>query len=107
MTYWVRDAGPPPAVEPEGLGSPDYVEAAIDASCAALMALDLVRTFAADDERVTGRVSVAIAALRRAIADLRAQQAEDASAISHGFVSGLPGPSTAPGQLPGSAVAGR
>jgi hypothetical protein len=107
MTYLVRDAGAPPAVGPEEPVSADYVEVALDASCAALMALDLVRTLAADDERVTGRISLAIAALRHAIADLREQQAEGASAASNGFVCGPPEPAGAPGQLPGSALAGR
>lgn len=66
----MKDAKPSPAGYVD-LGSADYVEVALDASCAALMALDLVRTFAAENERVTGRISLAIAALRHAIADLR------------------------------------
>lgn len=66
----------------------DYVDVALDASCAALMALDLVRTFAAEDERVTRRVSIAIAALRQAIADLREQQGASGRAASKGFVCG-------------------
>lgn len=75
------------ATSPEDeLGPDDYVEVALDASCAALMALELLRTFAADDERVTGRIGLAISALRLAIADLRERQAGGASGVSHGFV---------------------
>lgn len=60
-------------VPPQPAHEPSYVEMALDASCAALTALDLVRTFAAEDERVTGRITLAIAALRHAIEDLRGQ----------------------------------
>lgn len=66
----------------------EYVEAALEASCAALMALDRVRTDAASNERVTRRLSLAIAALRQAVADLRDLQAGRGSPASHGFVAG-------------------
>jgi hypothetical protein len=56
---------------PEASG---YVELALDASCAALMALELVRTLAPEDERLTGRITLAIAALRHAINDLRERE---------------------------------
>jgi hypothetical protein len=88
MTYPVHDAGAPPAVDHDELASADYVEVALEASCAALMALDLVRTSVADDEQVTGRISLAIAALRHVITDLRERQADGASPVSHGFVCG-------------------
>jgi hypothetical protein len=59
------------------------------------MALDLVRTVVPDDERVTGRISLAIAALRRAIADLREQRAGDGGRAPLGFVcAGLPDDAT-------------
>lgn len=86
MTYPVRDAGVAPAADDEELRSADYVEMALDASCAALMALDLVRTFADDNEQVTGRITLAIAALRHAIADLREQRAAGGGGAPIGFV---------------------
>ena len=88
MTHPVENAGGPESGDGVELSPADYVEVALDASCAALMALDLVRTFAADDERVIGRVSLAIAALRHAIADLRERQASGASDLANGFAAG-------------------
>ena len=88
MTHPVENAGGAETGDGVELSSADYVEIALDASCAALMALDLVRTFAADDERVIGRVSLAIAALRHAIADLRERQASGTSGLSNRFASG-------------------
>lgn len=66
----------------------DYVEFALDASCAALMALDRVRMLSPEDERITGRISLAIAALRHAIADLREQQEAGCGVAKHGFGCG-------------------
>lgn len=59
------------SVSPESPESPDYVELALQASCAALMALQGVRRFATEDERSSERITLAIAALRHAIDDLR------------------------------------
>jgi hypothetical protein len=42
----------------------EYVEGALEASCAALMALQLVRARAADEEELNGEVTLAIASLR-------------------------------------------
>ena len=64
----------------------DYVEVALEASCAALMALDLVRRSAPDDERMIGRISIAIAALRHAIAELRERREAGDGGAPRGFV---------------------
>lgn len=74
------------AIDHAELEVADYVELALDAGCAALVALDLVRRSAPDDERVNGRISLAIAALRRAIADLQEQRAAGGGGAPIGFV---------------------
>jgi hypothetical protein len=75
----------------------DYVEAALEASCATLIALQLVRAFAADDPHGTRQTSRAITAIRQAIDELRAMRAAGSGALVHGFVVG--GPSACSGDL--------
>lgn len=66
--------------------APDRLEAALQASCEALIALELIHALARD-ELETHAVR-AIESLRRAIAELRAARGEEPSALVHGFVIG-------------------
>lgn len=72
------------------LSSPDHLEAAIEASCETLVALQLIGETAADQEGVGAQTRRAIRSLRRAIDELRTERAERASAVAFGFVVGAP-----------------
>ncbi len=64
----------------------EYVEAALEASCAALVELQLVRSLAADNDELVAATTCAIAALRSAITDLRDAHAPGANLLAGGFV---------------------
>ena len=65
--------------------APDWLEAALEAACATLIALQLLRASAADDAQATRRLTHEIQSVRQAIAALRAARGGDA-VIGHGFV---------------------
>jgi hypothetical protein len=64
----------------------DHLEAALEASCEALVGLQLTRQVGG--EAVKAQADQAIDSLRRAIVELRAARGEDQSALAHGFVTG-------------------
>lgn len=64
----------------------EYLEAALEASAAALVELQLVRSLAGDDERLVSATTRAIAALRSAISDLREAEPGSANPVARGFV---------------------
>jgi hypothetical protein len=70
--------------------TPDHVRAALEASCGALIALELIRarmTDAADDVRsMQGHITEAIDSLTQAIGELRLARDDQASAVALGFV---------------------
>lgn len=67
----------------------DHLEAALQADCEALVALQVIRSLANDE--LEPHVIRAIDALRRAIVDLRAARGETRSPLAHGFVTDVPG----------------
>lgn len=64
----------------------DSLEAALQASCEALVRLELIREVG--DAAVKAHADLAIDSLRRAIPDIRAARGEHQSALAHGFVTG-------------------
>ena len=80
--------------EREPLSAPDHLEAAIEASCETLVALQVISEAAPDDDRLNRQARRAIRSLRRAIHELRTERSERASALAFGFVVG--GPSAPP-----------
>ena len=66
----------------------DRLEAALEASCEALIELELIRALAGDD--VNAHANLALDSLRRAIVELRAARGEQQSALAPGFVAGDP-----------------
>lgn len=70
--------------------SPDHLDPALEASCEALVALQLMRTLGGDQiQGAEGQMSRAIKSLRLAIAELRMARIQRASALAHGFVADL------------------
>lgn len=67
----------------------DHFEAALEESCNALIALEVINTFALDEWEIKTHVVHAINSLRREIAHLRAARAHPVSALAHGFVAGI------------------
>jgi hypothetical protein len=70
----------------------DHLEAAIEASCETLVALQVISDAAPDDDGLESQTRRAIGSLRRAISELRTERAERASAVAFGFVVGNRGP---------------
>jgi len=68
--------------------TPDYFEAALQACCAALMALQLAEAFSDGDVGHSAQLNRAITAVRAAIADVRAVQGVTPSRLPEGFVIG-------------------
>jgi hypothetical protein len=64
----------------------DSLEAALEASCEALVRLELIREVGGD--ALKAHADLAIDSLRRAIADIRAARGEHQSALAAGFVTG-------------------
>jgi hypothetical protein len=66
----------------------DHIEAALEATCAAVMSLESIDILAAtaDVENVQGHVATAILSLRHAIGELRDAQQRGASGLALGFV---------------------
>ena len=60
--------------------------AALEASCAALIELQLIRAVGGDD--VNAHADLAIDAVRRVIVEVRAARGERRSALAAGFVTG-------------------
>ena len=79
---------------------PDSVEAALEAGCATLIALQLREASADDDGHATRRLSHDITSVRGWIADLRASASEGDSPLAYGFVFRRDG-TTAPRALGG------
>jgi hypothetical protein len=63
----------------------DHLEAALEASCATLMALEATR-LVTQDGGVHGEIRQAIASVRRAIAEMRALHDVETSVLAFGFV---------------------
>jgi hypothetical protein len=72
----------------------DHVEAALEASCDALIALQLVRVLVAEDpvdlQAVHVQASEAVDCLRQAVDELRLTLTRDPSSVSLGFVLRAP-----------------
>jgi hypothetical protein len=72
--------------------SPDpqahHIEAALEASCETLVALELMRAAARDGDPISNQARHAIKSLRRAITELRSSSEEPVSALAYGFVLG-------------------
>jgi hypothetical protein len=66
----------------------DRLEAALEATCDALIELQLIRTVGGNE--VNAHANLAIDSLRRAIVELRAGRGEQPSALAPGFVTGDP-----------------
>lgn len=64
----------------------EHLEAALEASCAALVELQLLRGLTDEGEQIVGPVSCAIAALRGAIGELREAQTGQSNPLASGFV---------------------
>lgn len=65
----------------------DHIRTALEANCAALLALETIRAEASDVTAVQGEVQQAIESLREAIAELRASHDQEPSMmLAHGFV---------------------
>jgi hypothetical protein len=75
-----------------------HLEAALEASCATLMALESARLdngqTTADTSAVQGQISSAIVSVRKAMSELRALHQVDTSVLAFGFV--LPDPEWPP-----------
>ena len=70
---------------------PDHLDAALEASCDTLVALQSIRALGADEIKgAEGQATRAIKSLRRAIAELRKLRRQHADALSLGFVIGTP-----------------
>lgn len=63
----------------------DHITTALEANCAALLALETIRAEASDVTAIQGEVQQAIESLREAIAELRASHDQEPS-IMLGFV---------------------
>ena len=66
--------------------APDCTEAALEASCATLVALQLLGASADDDPHGTRQLTGHITSVRRAIAELRAARGETSNPLAFGFV---------------------
>ena len=79
---------------PIELDSPDDFETAIEASCGALMVVEVIRSHApasADEvASVQARLQEAIECLRRAITQLRMARSETVFPLAAGFVAASP-----------------
>jgi hypothetical protein len=82
----------PPVLGSEEPSVADYIQAASDASCGALMALQVVGTLAPGDEALMRQLTLAIASLRNAVSDVRSiGRSGNESSLVHGFVVGSSG----------------
>ena len=63
-----------------------HLEAALEASCASLIALESIRDQAVDARPVHDQITRAVESVRAAIADLRAVHDSDTSMFAFGFV---------------------
>jgi hypothetical protein len=81
----------------------DCLEGALEASCAALVAVECKRARPAEDdgdlEDLTEEIVRTISRLREAIADLRSASGEQSSALAGGFVLGTGRESSAETQV--------
>jgi hypothetical protein len=84
------------STEPHDPAFDEQLEAALEASCAALVELQLVRSLAGEDAELVATSTAAIAALRGAIAELRAAQVGSSHPLSQGFVLGCESESVEP-----------
>lgn len=65
----------------------DHIRTALEANCAALLALETIRAEASDVTAIQREVQQAIESLREAIAELRASHDQEPSImLAHGFV---------------------
>jgi hypothetical protein len=84
----------PTSDPPDSRTSADHVEAALEASCDTLVALQVMSAFGADKiPGAEGQTALAISSLRLAIAELRAAQQRRGSGIAAGFVLAARDPS--------------
>ena len=67
-----------------------HIEAALEATCEALMTLELIRASAADDAALRNELRRTARCMRRAIAELRVASGEPDTALSYGFVLAEP-----------------
>jgi hypothetical protein len=76
----------------------DSIEAALEASCATLVALERLRASAGADPHRTARLTRYIDLTRGAISELRRRYDESANPLAYGFVLGeAPDPAGGPG----------
>jgi hypothetical protein len=68
----------------------DHLEAALEASCASLIALESIRDQAVDARPVHDQVTRAVESVRAAIAELRAVHDSETSMFAFGFVLAAP-----------------
>ena len=64
----------------------DHLEAALEASCASLIALESIRDHAVDARPIHDQVTRAVESTRAAIAELRAVHDSETSMFAFGFV---------------------
>lgn len=67
---------------------PDYYEAALQASCDALIALEVARALCPDVSSMKGRTAASIRSLRCTIMELRDAASGETTAPASGFVLG-------------------
>ena len=63
-----------------------HLEAALEASCASLIALESIRDEALDSRPIHGQITRAVDSVRAAITELRAMHDSDTSMFAFGFV---------------------
>ena len=68
----------------------DHLEAALEASCASLIALESIRDKAVDARPIHDQVTRAVESVRAAIAELRAVHDSETSMFAFGFVLAAP-----------------
>jgi hypothetical protein len=68
-----------------------HLEAALEASCASLIALESVRDETLEPSPIHGQVTRAVGSLRAAISELRAMHDSETSVLAFGFVLAAPG----------------
>jgi hypothetical protein len=89
----------------EAKAAAEHVDAALEATCESLVALQLIRALGADDlHGGEGQATNAIKLVQRAITELRALRLERTSVLAFGFVAGAP--ATVAGSPPPAASPG-
>lgn len=73
---------------PSPILTADHLDAVLEASCEALVALEVISASSGSDEPLKTQIGRAKGSLRRAIAELRAARSERASVLASGFVIG-------------------